>query len=109
MLSPRRARSSIVIPAQAGIQCFAFFLLLLAADNPFCESSGFSLRPDSPAIDAGEFIPGFHCPAPDPGDGNCVEWYGKAPDIGACEFIPASTQPPPAAPSNATVREGGQA
>jgi len=36
--------------------------------------------------DLGELIPGFHCPKAGPGDGSCVEWYGKAPDIGAIEF-----------------------
>lgn len=63
----------------------------------------------SPAIDAGMVIPDFHCPAagsalnqPRLSDGTyCQEWYGKAPDIGACEFVPtAATVAPPATPRN---------
>ncbi|MCD6496328.1 MAG: right-handed parallel beta-helix repeat-containing protein, partial [Candidatus Aenigmarchaeota archaeon] len=47
----------------------------------------FHLAPDSPAIDTGILIPGFHCETagfhPDEG---CVEWYGNEPDIGAFEY-----------------------
>ena len=56
---------------------------------PACDQ-GWLLSPGSPAIDAGELIPGFHCPQPGPSLAGCVEWAGKAPDIGACEYIPAA-------------------
>jgi len=59
-----------------------------------CEA-GFLLAPDSPAIDQGALIEGFHCPAPGPDPSGCVEWSGAAPDIGACEMIAAVTPPPP--------------
>lgn len=55
--------------------------------NPFCEISGVALKQGSPAIDAGALIPGVHCLAAGKGDGRCVEWSGKAPDIGACESV----------------------
>jgi len=48
------------------------------------------LRPalGSPAIDAGEFIPGYHC---DVSGGTtpagCRVWYGSAPDIGVYEYV----------------------
>lgn len=74
------------------------------AGNPFCagqpDQPVFLLQPDSPAIDAGELIPGHHCPLPGSSvgqprllqagwlDTHCGEWYGAAPDIGACEFVP---------------------
>jgi len=61
------------------------------AGSPFCAVAGSLLQSNSAAIDAGEIIPGLHCPAAGPGDGTCVEWYGKAPDIGACEFIPSGS------------------
>lgn len=75
-------------------------LLILQWTNPAC-AQGFMLRPDSPAIDAGVIIPGFHCPIAGPGDGTCIPWYGKAPDIGACEFIPIQG---PAAPTGLVVQ-----
>lgn len=53
-------------------------------------ASGFALKAGSPAIDAGEYIAGHHCPAAGRNVGQwpsgCVEWNGKAPDLGACEF-----------------------
>lgn len=74
------------------------------AGNPYCAGSVdapepvFLLQPDSPAIDAGALIEGHHCPLPGSSVGqpkmtdwlgdNCREWYGAAPDIGACEFVP---------------------
>ena len=78
------------------------------AGNPYCVEFGFVLQSTSPAIDQGELIAGFHCPAAGSAlsqarqaDGSyCVEWYGKAPDIGACEFVPEA---PPAAPSDLQV------
>ena len=53
----------------------------------------FSLQQESPAIDNGIIIPGYHCTTSGshPGE-NCREWYGNAPDIGAYEYIPAQTQ-----------------
>jgi hypothetical protein len=74
------------------------------AGNPFCAEAGVLPSASSPVIDAGELISGLHCPLPGSAinqarlaDGSyCVEWYGSAPDIGACEFVPA----PPAAPSD---------
>jgi len=84
------------------------------AGNPYCVGStgyNFTLQPTSPAIDKGALIPGFHCPKPgsaldqprqnDPYNSYCVEWYGAAPDIGACEFVP---QPPPPVPTGLTVK-----
>ena len=56
------------------------------AGNPYCGETGALLQPSSPAIDAGTIIEGFHCPNPGPGV-DCQEWYGKAPDIGACEYV----------------------
>ena len=44
-----------------------------------------SPAPGSPLVDAGEVIPGYHCPAAGPGDGSCVRWQGRAPDLGAFE------------------------
>ncbi len=38
--------------------------------------------------DAGELIEGHHCPVAGPGDGNCVEWCGAAPSIGALDPCP---------------------
>lgn len=66
------------------------------AGNPFCAEIGTLLSPESPAIDHGAPIAGFHCPAAGPFPGSdCVEWYGLAPDIGACEFVPTSGFPGP--------------
>ena len=68
------------------------------AGGPFCvgPSTNWTLQPASDAIDQGALIPDFHCPAPgsaipQPRLSNgdyCKEWYGLAPDIGACEFVP---------------------
>jgi len=55
--------------------------------NQWCAEAGLLLAPDSPAIDQGAFIEGFHCPAPGPDPSGCVEWSGAAPDIGACEMV----------------------
>jgi len=44
----------------------------------------FSLQADSQAIDNGTIIPGYHClTAGETGD--CVTWYGDAPDVGVYE------------------------
>jgi hypothetical protein len=96
------------------------------AGNPFCNGlmdpnaistctgkQGISalLCPDSPAIDMGAVIAGFHCPAagsalnqPLNADGSfCQEWYGNAPDAGACEFVPTQAVKPPNAPAQTNV------
>lgn len=72
-------------------------LLIPLSMTPFCD--GFNLSPDSDAIDQGAYIEGFHCPAPGFDDSGCVEWFGSAPDIGACEFIPPDTPVVPDAPN----------
>lgn len=72
------------------------------AGNPGCYAGGFLLQPTSDAIDKGELIPGLHCPAAGPSsqfppnaDGSpCLEWYGAAPDIGACEYVGVVIVPP---------------
>jgi len=80
------------------------------AGSPFCAAAGALLSPGSPAIDAGEIIPGYHCPLagssqnqPRQADGSpCAEWYGTAPDAGACEFVQAA-QALPSAPLGLTI------
>lgn len=83
--------------------------------NPFC-NQGFIPTPESPVIDKGILIPGHHCPLPgsalnqprmdDPWNSYCQEWYGAAPDIGACGFVPtASLILPPTAPSGLKVKD----
>lgn len=57
------------------------------AGNPWC-GGGYAPSPESPVIDKGSIIEGFHCPAPGLNPSGCREWFGKAPDIGACEFVP---------------------
>lgn len=75
------------------------------AGNPFCVGQGYNytLQPSSPAIDAG-VVTEINCPAPGPGPaqgvGYCQEWYGSAPDIGACEFVPMNI---PQRPGNVGV------
>lgn len=89
------------------------------AGNPFCKKSGFLLKAGSAAIDKAQFVSGHHCPKPgsaldqprmaDPYNSFCREWYGQGIDIGACEFVTASNDPPlpglPAPPSGLTVTE----
>ena len=67
----------------------------LWAGNSGCADFGFLLQQSSPAMDQGVLIDDFHCPAPgsalsqpllSTGD-YCSEWFGNAPDIGACEMI----------------------
>lgn len=69
------------------------------AGNPFCAQAGFLLSPQSPAIDAG-ILTELHCPVAGFDPSGCIEWFGSAPDIGACEFWPAEEL---AAPSNLEV------
>lgn len=76
------------------------------AGSPFCYDNGNLLNPASPAIDTGALIPGFHCPVagssvgqPPQSNGQpCIEWFGKAPDIGACEFVTPDMVNPPVPP-----------
>jgi hypothetical protein len=65
---------------------------------------GFRLAPDSPAIDAGIWIEGLHCPQAGFDNSGCVEWFGAAPDIGACEFVPEQPQTLAAPPTGLEVR-----
>jgi hypothetical protein len=76
--------------------------------QPGCDSAGNPtptgnasalLCPNSPAIDAGAMPPdGFHCLQPGsalnqpklPDGSYCSEWFGKAPDVGACEYVTAA-------------------
>ena len=63
------------------------------AGNPYCKASGVLPQPGSPVIDAGAITPD-HCPARGPcDDPNLIEWYGAAPDIGACEYVPKVAGP----------------
>ncbi len=75
------------------------------AGNSWCAETGMLLQPTSNAIDNAELIPDLHCPAAGPSpqfppnsDGSpCAEWYGAAPDIGACEYVTGAPTPPVAA------------
>ncbi len=68
-------------------------ILLTGSDALFNDVKGkdFTLDSASSLIDAGEFIPGYHC---DTSGGTtpegCRVWYGTAPDIGAFEYTGAS-------------------
>ena len=65
---------------------------LFISDDPQ-NPEDFRLRANSRAIDAGVIIPGHHCPTAGPHpQGDCVEWYGDAPDIGVYEY--SGTQTP---------------
>jgi len=53
------------------------------------QTHDFTLTEDSPAIDAGTLIPGYHCDtAGVESFHGCRMWYGEAPDIGAIEYVP---------------------
>lgn len=79
---------------------FTFIILLALQNLPICTSNWIPTSPD--AVDKGEIITGFHCPKPGTSTNQppqlngqpCVEWYGLAPDIGACETIPIDSRPP---------------
>ena len=74
------------------------------AGSPFCAQAGTLLSPDSPAIDAGT-ITEINCPKPGPTLTGCLEWYGKAPDIGACEYVPTTSAPKlPSAPVGLSIQ-----
>jgi PA14 domain len=79
-------------------------LALLMQLNPYCASSGFNLSAGSPAIDYGVVIQGFHC-SQSGSALNCVQWYGAAPDAGACEFT-SSITPPPSSLTCTSVGQG---
>lgn len=49
-------------------------------------TSSYQLSAGSPLVDAGIFDNGIHCPSSG-ATGNCVTWYGAAPDVGA-EYRP---------------------
>lgn len=69
------------------------------AGNPYCAQAGVILQQGSPAIDAGVVVPGVHCSHAGPcTDEGLQEWYGAAPDIGACEFVTSVVVVPPAYP-----------
>lgn len=66
------------------------------AGNPFCAISDNLPSANSPTVDRGSVIPGVHCPKPGSALGQprmsngdyCHEWYGRAPDLGSCEYVP---------------------
>lgn len=71
--------------------------------NPFCAETKFIPQAGSPFVDAGTIRPGLDCPTPGLGK-DCREWYGNAPDVGPCEFVPPSSATVPTTPSNPTIR-----
>ncbi len=59
-------------------------------------NNNFRLQAGSPAIDNGTIVPGYHCNVSasiDPTQTGCKLWYGSAPDIGAYEYVSASSSP----------------
>jgi len=83
------------------------------AGNPFCGASATLLSLNSPAVDRGTLISGFHCPKPgsalnQPRMSNgdyCQEWYGSSPDLGSCEYVPtARARTVPRAQSNTILK-----
>lgn len=69
--------------------------------NPACAEEGFLLSSQSPAIDAGALTE-LHCPAAGLNPSGCIEWFGVAPDVGACEYWIVSGLPDP--PRSLTVQ-----
>jgi hypothetical protein len=51
-----------------------------------CYEAGFLIQKSSDALDAGVAEPGLHCDNPGYNTSGCIEWFGRAPDIGACEM-----------------------
>ncbi|RME57426.1 MAG: DUF4215 domain-containing protein, partial [Candidatus Dadabacteria bacterium] len=52
--------------------------------------AAFAPTANSPVVDAGTVVIGYHCTSPGPHPGqSCREWYGQAPDIGPFEYIPS--------------------
>lgn len=80
--------------------------IIVSNPNPpiFISPSSVYLSSNSPAIDAGIIIPGYHCSVSDSNGGllltGCRHWSGSAPDIGAFEY-------PSAAPSGICEATGG--
>ena len=62
------------------------------------------LSATSPAIDTGEFIPGYHCALADDNGGagltGCRHWSGSAPDRGAIEYVDTGPDTTPPVRSN---------
>jgi hypothetical protein len=67
------------------------------AGQSSCYEAGFLIQKDSDALDQGAFIDGLHCNHPGFDTSGCVEWFGSAPDIGACEMLFSSGVPAPPA------------
>ena len=75
-------RESLMVKEKVG-------LISSMIEDAFSPASG------SPLIDSGMIVDGFHCPradddpkSPMPPTASGRHWYGKAPDIGAFEFVP---------------------
>lgn len=51
-----------------------------------CYEAGFLISRDSDALDKGVAEAGLHCDHPGFDLSGCIEWFGAAPDIGACEM-----------------------
>jgi len=69
-------------------------ILLSGSDALFNDANNgdFTLDSASSLIDAGQWIPGFHCTNPGVEDfPGCRMWYGTAPDIGAFEYVDLSS------------------
>ena len=71
--------------------------------------AAFTPLPNSPLVDAGEFLEGVHCPRADDNpdnpmelDSDCRHWSGAAPDIGAFEYT-GEVSPPVPTPSSTTM------
>jgi hypothetical protein len=89
-----------------------------AADKNCTRIDTFTLRcntgPDDTPPNSVITVSTVHCPAagsalnqprlPDTWASYCQEWYGAAPDIGACEYVPASTTKTPNAPIQTNVQ-----
>jgi len=65
------------------------------AGAPECLDAGLLPASTSGAIDAGALVAGHHCPKPGLDASGCKEWFGAAPDIGACEPMPRGPGTPP--------------
>ncbi len=66
-------------------------LFLTSANDPLfvdVNNYDFGLNSNSPLIDKGQWIQGYHCTSAGPNSSGCREWYGSAPDIGAYEYNP---------------------
>lgn len=96
VLTPRTSPILPTLPTGAGAAMTWTNGTQTWAGNPFCAMSGTLPSANSPAVDHGSIIPGFHCPKPgsaldQPRMSNgdfCHEWYGSSPDLGSCEYVP---------------------